>query len=50
MSLSRVSEKVDRIRTALVSGDIKHVEFMMVELNRETAGLKFYFYFLQFEQ
>lgn len=39
LSLPHLSEELDKIRLALVSDDIKHIEFVIENLNRETADL-----------
>ena len=39
LSLLHLSEELDKIRLALVSDDVKHIEFVIENLNRETADL-----------
>jgi len=39
LSLPHLSEELDKIRLALVSDDVKHIEFVIENLNRETADL-----------
>lgn len=39
LSLPHLSEQLDKIRLALISDDMKHVEFIIEDLNRETAHI-----------
>jgi len=39
LSVPRLSEELDKIRLSLVSDDVKHTEFVLENLNRETADL-----------